>query len=401
MLRLPPGTTCEGGFCQGIIDGGACGPENCPGCCDHNGFCETGDNPNACGFGGQVCGTCAPGAACPNGFCEIQDSGFCGPQNCKGCCDFNGFCQPGNNPMACGQGGNGCFFCPPGSTCNGAFCEITDGGACGPQNCPGCCDANGVCQMGDVPSACGAGGQQCTSCPAGEVCPSGACKMAQPCNAMTCPLGCCDVNQICEAGFIDTACGSQGNSCIDCTQSFDTCDTSVTPRTCTNNQMQCPEPYPGCPVGTTTVPPVFQPVCAPTDLQNAQAACQNGANSPMCQSFFQFEQAQNPACYSCLKPFDVSFFNLTGIFLCVAPYVDSTCNQETGCASDCTVASCAMCPAGSVTSCEQNVEQSQCASYFQNIQCVIDAIQGPAFFCYPQGSFGDWLQQVGQTYCGQ
>lgn len=39
---------------------------------------------------------------------------------------------------------------------------------CGPQTCDGCCDATGVCQAGDAPSACGQQGlscAQCVSCP--------------------------------------------------------------------------------------------------------------------------------------------------------------------------------------------------------------------------------------------
>ena len=42
------------------------------------------------------------------------------------------------------------------------------------STCSGCCDANGICESGLSPSACGAGGAACSSC-GGSACVSGVC----------------------------------------------------------------------------------------------------------------------------------------------------------------------------------------------------------------------------------
>ncbi len=403
----PPGFQCTGGICQTMFDAGACGPNNCPGCCQGN-ACLPGNNPFACGAGGQQCFPCPPGDSCqlsPGGAICVPST--CGPGNCMGCCDAMGNCQPGDNGNACGFGGQMCFACPPGATCSGGFCQINiDGGGCGPGNCNGCCDATGTCQPGSANGACGVGGQACTICPGNSTCTMGICQ-GTTCNAMNCP-GCCDVNNICEGGFIDTACGSGGAMCVDCTQTGTTCDDTVIPRVCTNQQMTCPAPYPGCSPGTTTIPPVPMAVCSPTDIANAQQACQLGALSTPCLQFFQTEQIINPACASCLSPFDVRFQDGTGIFLCVAPceaQIDPMCNQLTGCETDCEDVSCGMCMPGDVETCKTTVNQGgQCSNYyFSAFQCIFQSGLGNCQFCDPRMymSFGDWLGSVGQNYCGQ
>ncbi|HEX3772039.1 MAG TPA: hypothetical protein VHV30_14285 [Polyangiaceae bacterium] len=45
---------------------------------------------------------------------------------------------------------------------------------CGPTNCIGCCDSNGVCQGGGTTTACGNNGQTCSNCGAGT-CGPGVC----------------------------------------------------------------------------------------------------------------------------------------------------------------------------------------------------------------------------------
>jgi hypothetical protein len=139
------------------------------------------------------------------------------------------------------------------------------------------------------------------------------------------------------------------------------------------------------------------------DLQNARAACAGGANTPGCASFFQFEQQVNPSCASCLGPFDVNFQDVAGLFACVAPFVGTLCDHQTGCAIDCQNTSCAQCVAGTQTQCVSDVRSNQCGSYFQQSQCAVQAFFGPGAFCNPQnyaGNFGSWLQGVGGHYCG-
>lgn len=47
--------------------------------------------------------------------------------------------------------------------------------ACTLANCGGCCDAQGICQGGDKPAACGVDGKTCAICNANEGCAKGVC----------------------------------------------------------------------------------------------------------------------------------------------------------------------------------------------------------------------------------
>lgn len=50
--------------------------------------------------------------------------------------------------------------------------------SCGPENCQGCCDAAGMCQVEKSVLACGAGGQMCSACAQGSQCQaSGVCTL--------------------------------------------------------------------------------------------------------------------------------------------------------------------------------------------------------------------------------
>jgi hypothetical protein len=144
-------------------------------------------------------------------------------------------------------------------------------------------------------------------------------------------------------------------------------------------------------------------VCTASDLQNATSACEGGAHSTACNSFFSFEQSQNPACAKCLTPFDYDFSELTGLTTCVAPFADPACNHITGCLVDCTDKSCAACAdSGSLSTCQNEVPNTICSEYYNGAQCIQNAFIGAGSFCNPQtGLFGDWLGQVGQYYCAQ
>jgi hypothetical protein len=154
-------------------------------------------------------------------------------------------------------------------------------------------------------------------------------------------------------------------------------------------------------VSTPILP--IQHVCSAADLTNASAACSGGAHSATCQSFYSFLQASKPACGKCLTPFDYDFNEVTGLFECAAPYVSPLCDHSTGCFTDCETQSCAQCPAGQTSTCEQNVRNGQCSTYLQQSQCVVQAFFSSASFCNPNnygGNFGSWLQGVGGHYCG-
>jgi hypothetical protein len=58
---------------------------------------------------------------------------------------------------------------------------------------------------------------------------------------------------------------------------------------------------------------------------------------------------------------------------------------------------------GALTACQNDVPNTVCSTYYDGAQCIDNAFFGQGSFCDPnQGSglFGDWLQPVGQYYCG-
>jgi hypothetical protein len=172
-------------------------------------------------------------------------------------------------------------------------------------------------------------------------------------------------------------------------------------------QSTCPKAYGMCPNNVTTpVLNVQKSVCSAQDLQDARAACLQGWGTVSCGQFWQFILQQKPNCGKCLSPFNYDFQAFTGIYNCVSPYVGANCNHTTGCVSDCAVNSCSQCPnPPAVSQCQTSVKQpnGQCFSFVQGSQCIGQALFGPAQFCNPGqyfGNYGNWLQGVGQRYCG-
>jgi len=249
------------------------------------------------------------------------------------------------------------------------------------------------------------GGNTCSNCAAiGDVCSAGACVTTPPaCGPSNCPLGCCDGSGVCQDGFLDGQCGSGGIACLNCTAGGTTCDVNATPRGCTGSQTTCPAPYPGCPTGTTTQVPVTQPgACTSQDLTEAQAACAGGADTTGCTSFLQTLTSNGAqACALCLQPFVVPFAQVTGIALCAAPFVPASCNQDTGCYTNCETVTCSQCAASQLSTCQTQVASGSCSTYSQGLSCLVAAETGAGAFCNPASysDFGAWLEGVGGQYC--
>lgn len=384
----------------------SCSAVNCPtGCCllyNNQEVCVTGTSSVACGSGGQACADCSAKAqTCDWGShaCVTQP---CGPNNCKGCCSGN-TCVPGSDVKACGLGGLACTDC----SLQNAGCDPQSGQCtgqppkCDSSNCNGCC-AGDVCMAGNVDGACGVKGALCQDCTQkNDTCSGGTC--TPKCNSQTC-AGCCDQNQVCYAGFTNSRCGSGGNSCSDCAQTQTTCNTQQLPRQC-NPQNTCPTAYGGCGQNVTTpVVGVAKGSCSTADLQDAKSGCSSGYASFSCQQFYQTIAQTNPSCAKCLAPFAYDLQDAAGIYDCVSPYVTSSCNHATGCATDCEVSSCDQCPVNSVETCRGQVRQGngQCQGYFTGTQCVLQPLVNQASFCNPfqyQGNYGSWLAGVGAHYC--
>jgi hypothetical protein len=194
----------------------------------------------------------------------------CSRSNCSGCCDADGVCQVGNTADACGLDANACVACTGGQTCSAAgACTSsggggTDGGTtCSPSNCTGCCQDN-KCVSGALVSACGKQGQVCTACPGGQECSQGVCQAAQTCN------GCKDLLGNCQVGTAVAACGAAGNQCKTCSAG----------QSCINGACvgcdgtSCPD---GCCDGTTCVSGAALSAGKCGAAGQACTACVNGA----------------------------------------------------------------------------------------------------------------------------
>lgn len=389
-----------------------CTLQNCAdGCCNGT-TCFDGTSSVACGSGAQACKTCnVTTEACDTGTHACVQKAKCGPGNCGGCCGADGQCHNGTDNAACGENGQACAPCPNGTKCDSGGALV--GGTCqGPAKCNagncknGCCFGD-QCVPGTSDTACGIGGNACANCTAqgNLVCQGQGCVANPTCNGTNCP-GCCDSQDVCHGGFLNTRCGSGGASCSDCTAQATTCNISIDPRVCNNQQTTCPAPYGSCPGGVSTPVPVVQTVCPAADLADARAACGAGPDSVSCNAFFSFEKTTNPTCASCLAPFDAPFAEGSGLFACVAPFVAPDCNHDTGCVVDCRTQSCAQCPAGATTQCENSVssQNGQCRTYIDQSSCTFAAFGASGAFCNPAnygGNFGRWLQGVGGHYCLQ
>lgn len=58
----------------------------------------------------------------------------------------------------------------------GCVQEVPLGGRCSASSCRGCCDAQGICQLGQAKNACGSNGGMCLFCEGQQQCASGVCQ---------------------------------------------------------------------------------------------------------------------------------------------------------------------------------------------------------------------------------
>jgi hypothetical protein len=127
-------------------------------------------------------------AAGPITYASPADA--CGPGNCTGCCDENGICRPGTGNLFCGNGGASCDYCSP----------RIDGDACG--SCNGvitCYFPNDPC-LPTIPPP---------PPPPPPACGPGNC------------AGCCDASGVCRAGTGNALCGMGGGACDTCSPRID------------------------------------------------------------------------------------------------------------------------------------------------------------------------------------
>ncbi len=204
----------------------------------------------------ELCG----GTVCEIGQHCVENDCVCDRESCSsGCCDENGRCQPGNTTEVCGGGGGSCEVCPVRDECESGSCS-----GC-VASCPGCC-SGATCNDPVPVSTCGTDGQTCVTCdslkadgcsPSGE-CQCGGSESCRPglhcvngvcvCNEEACPIGCC-LGGVCHSGEGDSACGSGGVTCADCSADHATgvCEIGACVMTCDANWGDCnSSPDDGC-----------------------------------------------------------------------------------------------------------------------------------------------------------
>jgi hypothetical protein len=264
----PPGLDCKDGVCTCSAGG------SCDGCCQPgSNTCAPGTSTSACGKDGAACEVCpsagdpcrvtacqdgeclstprADGTSCSGGRCQ---SGAC----CKGCWDpTSKSCEPGTDLAACGRSGETCDDCTTTDPCRSPSCSSGNcytgaqkpdgaacpGGACWQGTCCTGCLTSFTCQPGTTDTVCGTSGATCvdcttltTDCKTGT-CVSGKCQSVNQadgtgcqsgdgqCRSGGCCTGCWDAGaSICLPGTANSACGADGDPCVDCAQSSQTCD---------------------------------------------------------------------------------------------------------------------------------------------------------------------------------
>jgi hypothetical protein len=110
---------------------------------------------------------------------------------------------------------------------------------CTAQTCAdGCCDADDVCQVGNVDRACGLQGRSCQTCTSAQTCgASGQC--VSKCNAQNCPNGCCDEYGSCRTTQTSFTCGRGGATCVDCNAGGSYTKSCEQGACCTNRYNPC------------------------------------------------------------------------------------------------------------------------------------------------------------------
>lgn len=222
----PPPSEPDGGPPLHTPCGGD-GPATCTGCCNEDGVCVIAETNAACGTAAGACVACAAGESCDGGAC-VRPQPSCGPSNCAGCCIGDSACADGTQNAACGQFGAACAPC---TRCRAA---AGGGGTCGNPTCAGCSLGGNNCTIGMSQGACGMPGEPCHACTNGQQCapasPSGSpsggvCQDAGACGPQNCP-GCCD-GTTCLYGNQDVACGTGGSGCFDCTVYAGSCQSGA------------------------------------------------------------------------------------------------------------------------------------------------------------------------------
>ena len=165
-----------------------CTPDACMGCCDKKGVCQTGFSTTACGRGGTTCVECGAGSFCSQTLNTCLGPG--GGAGVGGGVGTGGGSGGGNGAGGGAATGGGSATGGGASTGGGA----ATGGGVGGGSGGGVGGGGGGAVGGGT-----GGGSSCTGCTQGG---------------------------FCYAGNLDSACGTGGTPCVDCTTTSQTCNGS-------------------------------------------------------------------------------------------------------------------------------------------------------------------------------
>jgi hypothetical protein len=185
------------------------------GCCTPSGLCLPGTTATACGTGAFTCTACNTGQSCSSSSRQCITTS-CTASSCpNGCCDASNMCQSGTTKQTCGTGAHRCAVCVGNQTCdlNQRTCVAN---LCTSSCSTGCCDAQGQCVAGSTKAACGSNGLPCVTCTGSAQCTTRRLCETPGCDGVSCRSGCCDANGVCQPGNSPSACGSAGLSCVSC-----------------------------------------------------------------------------------------------------------------------------------------------------------------------------------------
>ncbi|MBL8922127.1 MAG: hypothetical protein JNJ54_24975 [Myxococcaceae bacterium] len=158
----------------------------------------------------------------------------CSASTCStGCCSATGVCETGSSSAACGRQGAACTSCSLGTVCNSGTCQPTSGvgggsaagGSAAGGSAAGGSAAGGSAAGGSAAGGSAAGGSAAGGSAAGGSAAGGSAGGSTGCSSANCS-GCCLPNGTCQAvpdNRLNTTCGSNGDTCADCTVSSTTC----------------------------------------------------------------------------------------------------------------------------------------------------------------------------------
>ncbi len=241
----------------------------------------------------------------------------CNASNCDGCCDDTGSCFAGISTEACGAAGQSCSVCTAGQQCSKVDVNSNFGGRCTGGSATG--GGNGNTDGGTGGGSATGGGGGSTGGGSGNT-------DGGTCGPANCPNGCCSATGVCITNTTPSRCGVGGNACTSCM------------------------------MGNTCVSGACTPCTGCIDINTG--ACQGGMSNDKCGKMGGF-------CQTC----DQAAGQTCNGGTC---FGGTTCNAST-CAGCCNGNNCVLPAAQMTNQCGQGAAGAACVGCFNGATCDTDA----------------------------